>query len=279
MQVCRYIWIRTALLVAAVSCFTIPASAQLTGTLDPVYDGVGVDQKLGAALPADIPFYNERGEEVTLGSYFQGDTPVILTLVYHNCPMLCNVLMDGFMEGLKAMDWAPGEQFEIVTISIAPDESYQLASQKKAAYVQELGKEPAVHGWHFLTGSESSIDAVAEAVGFNYKWLDEIEQFVHPAILTILTPEGKVARYLQGLNFEPRDIRLALVEASNGSIGNPIDLVALYCLQYDPDSNSYVAHASNLMRLGGFLTVISLSTMLFVFWRRESNRSNHIANT
>lgn len=247
-----------------------PLSAQVTGTLDAVYEGIGVDQKLGDRIPLDLMFTDENGKQVALGDYFEGERPVILTLVYHNCPMLCNVLMDGFTGALQELEWAPGSNYDIVTISINPVETHTLASEKKAHYVSQLGKDDAADGWHFLTGSEESITAVADAIGFRYRWLDDIEQFVHPAIITVLTPDGTVSRYIQGLQFEPRDIRLALVEASNGSIAQAIDLIALYCLQYDPESNSYVAHASNLMRLGGFLTVIVLGTVLFAFWRRES---------
>ena len=248
----------------------LPASAQSTGALETVYNGVGVDQKLGDALPLDLVFTDEQGHSVQLQDYFSKDRPVILNLVYHSCPQLCNVLMDGFTRALKEMEWVAGDKFDIVTISINPSESYELAGEKKLHYLNQLGKEDASDGWHFLTGSQESITAVAEAVGFNYRWLDDIQQFVHPAIITVLTPDGTVSRYIQGLDFDPRDIRLALVEASGGAIAAAIDYVALYCLQYDPNSNSYVAHASNLMRLGGFLTVIILCATLFVFWRREN---------
>ena len=267
-----------------IACFfaVLPVSGQVTGQLDAVYEGVGVDQMLGDRIPLDAVFFNERGEQVPLADYFEGDRPVILTLVYHSCPMLCNVLMDGFSKALRDLEWAPGSKYDIVTISINPAESHVLANEKKLQYVNQLGKQDAEDGWHFLTGSQESITAVAEAIGFRYRWLDDIEQFVHPAIITVLTPDGTVSRYIQGLDFDPRDIRLALVEASSGSIAEAIDLVALYCLQYDPESNSYVAHASNLMRLGGFITVLALGAMLFAFWRREGkgySPTDNIVNT
>ena len=267
------------LIVLVYSLYVLPSVAQETGELYSVYDEVGLDQKLGASISGDLIFKNELGEEVTLDFYFQKDKPVILNLVYHSCPMLCNVLLDGFTDALSEMEWAPGSTFDIVTISIDPNDTHLLANEKKQHYLNRLGNEDAGNGWHFLTGSEPTIQALTEAVGFKYKWLDDIEQFVHPAILTVLTPEGVISRYIQGLEFEPRDIRLALVEASDRTIAEPIDLIALYCLQYDPDSNSYVAHASNLMRLGGFLTVMALGTMLFVFWRRESNGYSPTVNT
>ena len=257
-------------LLPVIQLLAYPVHGQETGTLAPVYDGIGVDQRLGARLPGDLIFTDEQGNQVALETYFQGEKPVIINLVYHNCPMLCNVLMDGFMGALQEMEWSPGDQFEIITISIDPRETAQLAAEKKARYVASLDRNGVEDGWHFLTGTEASITALAESIGFRYRWIEEIEQFVHPTIITIASPDGTVSRYLQGLTFSPRDIRLALVEASDGAIAEPIDLVALYCLQYDPNSNSYVAHAANLMRGGGFLTVIVLGSVLFVFWRREN---------
>jgi len=275
----RDIVVLASKLVVVCLLTVLPASAQIAGQLDAVYDGIGVDQKLGDTIPTDLVFTNELGEQVQLADYFQSDRPVILTLVYHSCPMLCSILMDNFTKGLTELEWAPGSKFDIVTISIDPSDTYQLAKEKKAHYINQLGNESAAEGWHFLTGSQESITAVAEAIGFRYRWLDDIEQFVHPAIVTVLTPEATVSRYIQTLEFDARDIRLALVEASNGSIAQAIDLIALYCLQYDPESNSYVAHASNLMRLGGFLTVVVLGAMLFVFWRRESKGYSPTDNT
>ena len=275
----RSIALRARTLLIACLFAVLPVSAQVTGQLDAVYQGIGVDQKLGDRIPSDVVFFNERGEQVQLSEYFDGERPVILTLVYHSCPMLCSVLMDGFTRALKELEWEPGSTYDIVTISIDPSDSYEVAREKKAHYVSQLGKGDVEDGWHFLTGSQESITAVTEAVGFRYKWLDDIEQFVHPAIITVLTPDATVSRYIQGLDFDPRDIRLALVEASDGAIAKAIDLVALYCLQYDPESNSYVAHASNLMRLGGFLTVLVLGAVLFTFWRRESKGYSPTDNT
>ena len=256
-------------LLAASSLFVDHSYAQPSGTLDAVYEDAGLDQKLGDIIPTDLVFLDESGNEVGLDSFFNSGKPVLLTLVYHNCPMLCSVLLDGVTDAMKQMEWTAGEQFDVVTVSIDPEETTELAQAKKNHYLEKLGRPAAEDGWHYLTGDEASIKALADAIGFRYAWIEEIEQFVHPPILTILSEEGRVSRYLQGLTYSPREIRLALVEASNGKVGDPIDFFALYCLQYDPAENGYVVHAANLMRVGGLLTVIVLGAMLFVLWRRE----------
>ena len=262
--------------IAVVGCFVVwnlfalPALAQASGSMDAVYERAGLDQKLGDKIPTDLVFTHENGEEVLLGSFFSSGKPIVLTLGYHSCPMLCNVLLDGFTDALGRMEWIPGDEFEIVTISIDPEENTEKALAKKEHYLQKLEQPEAGDGWHFLTGSEASIKALAEAIGFRYAWIEEAGQFVHPPILTILSEQGRISRYLQGITFEPREIRLALVEASDGKVGEPIDFITLYCLQYDPASNSYGVHAANLMRIGGLLTVIALGAMLYVFWRRET---------
>ena len=254
--------------------FLVPQTfAQETGSLDSVYADAGLDQRLGELVPRDLVFTDEAGNDVTLSKFINGEKPVVLTLVYHTCPMLCNVLLDGVTTGMAEMEWTAGQEFEMITLSIAPEDTPQIASEKKALYLEKLNKQEAAAGWHFLTGTEASIDQLADAIGFRYGFVEEIGQYVHPPIVTILTPEGKISRYLQGLTYKARDIRLALVEASDGKIGSPIDFITLFCLQYDPETNAYVAHAANLMRLGGILTVFVLGAALFVLWRKETHRT------
>lgn len=261
---------------AAIGCFlaialflTKTGFAQESDTLDAVYAQAGLDQKLGEFIPGDLAFFDETGQSVVLDDYLNKGKPVVLTLGYHNCPMLCNMLLDGFTSALQDVEWLPGKEFEILTVSISPEETPELAAERKAHYLDALGRTGSEAGWHYLTGKNAEIEKLASAVGFRYAWIEEIGQYVHPAIVTVLTPEGQVSRYLQGFRFNPRDIRLALVEASGGEVGTPIDFVTLYCLQYDPDKSAYVVHAANLMRLGGALTVLLLGVMLFTFWRRE----------
>ena len=253
--------------------FPVCVYGQVSDTLDAVYDDAGLDQKLGDPVPQDLVFFDEAGNEVKLGDYFQTDKPVILTMVYHSCPMLCNLLLDGFTETLSELEWTAGQEFEMLSVSIAPEDTPELASEKKGFYLQKLSKPEAAEGWHFLTGSAASIAQLTDAIGFRYSWVEEIEQYVHPPIVTILTPDGKVSRYLQGITFNTTEIRLALVEASDGVIGSPIDFITLFCLQYDPETNEYVAHAANLMRLGGALTVVVLGIALYALWRREGHQA------
>ncbi len=246
--------------------------AQKSGELPAVFDEVGLDQRLGATVPDTLVFFNEAGEPVTLGSYFTTGKPVLLSFVYHTCDMLCSVLLMGLTGTMRQMDWTPGVEYEVLSVSISAQDTPEVAAQQKARYLDMLGKPEAGAGWHFLTGNEASILALANAVGFRFKWIEEIQQFAHPAALTILTADGQVSRYIQGLSFEPRNVRFALLEASDGTIGTPIDQVILYCLTYDPDANSYVLQATNVMKLGGGLTVLVLGLALTLFWRRERSR-------
>ena len=259
-----------------------PASAlaQRAGQpLPDAYGEAGLDEQLGEAIPTDVGFYNEAGERVTLGSFFEDGRPVILNFVYHNCPMLCNLLLDGFTNALQEMDWTPGGEFEVVTVSFAADETPELAARAKARYLKVLGRPEAADGWHFLTGSEASIQELAQAVGFSFAWNEQLQQYAHPAALVFLSPEGKVTRYLYGLQYPPGDVRRALVEASDGTVGTTVDRLLLYCLQYDPNAGSYVLHAQNAMKLGGLLTVLVLGMGLFLLWRRERHRTGEPAFT
>lgn len=271
-----HIWALGACLLASASLGSMPAAAQPDPQAARAYEGVGIDQRLGDAVPHDLVFRNEAGEAVRLGTYLNGERPVLLTLVYHDCPMLCTLILDGFTTTLKAMTWEPGEAFEVLTVSFNAIETPDLAARQKARYVAQLGKPDAAAGWHFLTGDQAAIDALTEAVGFNYRWVEAQQEYAHPAALIVLSGEGRIMRYLADLNNPPRAVRAALVEASEGAVGSVLDQVFLYCFQYDPEANSYVLHATNLMRLGGLLTVLALGALLLVLWRRESRRHSAV---
>lgn len=236
---------------------------------------VGIDEQLGETIPLDLTFKNADGVAVRLEKYLDGERPVILDLAYFDCPMLCPLMLQGLTKTLKKMSWKPGQQFEVLTVSFNPREGAKLARQTKKTYVQMLGKPKAAQGWHFLTGENASIDRLTDAVGFNYRWIEDKKQYAHPAALIFLSGKGKVSRYVYGLgppNLTPGKIRKALVEASNGMVGNVIDQAILYCFQYNPDSNSYEL-AFGIMRLGGTLTLILLGGALFYFWRREVRKT------
>ena len=246
------------------------ASAQPSGKQVKAFDGLEVDTLLGETVPGDIQFKNSNGEAVTIGSYFGQDRPVLLSLVYHECPMLCNLMTDGLVKTMSDMSWRPGNEYTLLSVSFNHREGPEVAAREKEKYVEMLGRPAAADGWHFLTGDERSINRLADAVGFKFRWMEDKQQYAHPAVLVFLSPEGRITRYLYGLERPPRKMRNALVEAGSGTIGNIVDQVILYCYQYDPNANAYVAQAFNIMRLGGVLTMLLLGGALFFFWRRES---------
>ena len=239
-------------------------------------EGVGVTEHLNAQIPLDTPFVDENGNNVTLGDYFNKDKPVILTLNYFVCPMLCGLMLNGMVDTLKEMDFEPGQDFELVTISFNPVEKPQLAMAKKQNYVKYYGK-PSANNWHFLTGSPESIAAITTAVGFEYKWIQESEQYAHAAVLNIITPDGHISKYLYGVAFEPQTLKLALVEAGQGKIGSPADQVLLYCLHYNPATGTYAASAMKLLQIAGVLTLILLALILVPAWVAGRKRKHKAA--
>ncbi|HTX53180.1 MAG TPA: SCO family protein [Candidatus Baltobacteraceae bacterium] len=229
---------------------------------------VGLDQKLGAALPLDLPFRDESGKTVTLGSLF-GGTPVILAFTYYNCTMLCPLLLDGIVQALRPTGVTPGKQVNVVVVSIDPKEGPVLAATKKEVYVQRYGKADTEAGWHFLTGQESAIQQLTAAAGFRYVYDAARKDFAHATGILILTPQGKISRVMSGTEFASRDLRLALVEASNGTIGTPIDQVVLYCYHYDPLTGKYGMVIMNVLRLAGSATVLCIGAFMLVMFRRD----------
>jgi protein SCO1/2 len=232
---------------------------------------VGIDQRLNNQVPLDLVFTDENGQAVRLGQYF-GQKPVILSLVYYDCPMLCTQVLNGLTGSLKALKFDVGREFEVVTVSFDPRERPELARQKKDGYMARYGREGAGAGWHFLTGSEASITALTEAVGFRFAWDEETKQFAHASGIMILTPEGKVSRYFYGIEYAPKDVRLGLVEASNNKIGTPVDQILLYCFHYDPQTGKYGFVIMNAIRILGFATFFGLALLIFVLKRREAGR-------
>lgn len=242
-------------------------------------DGVGITEKPNAQLPLDAQLFDEQGQVVTLGSFFKPKRPVILTLNYYSCPMLCTLVLNGAVEAMREIPFVPGQQFEVVTISIDPRDDARVASMKKANYVASLGKDSAANGWHFLTGTEAEVRRVANAVGFSYKWVEERKEYAHAAAIFVITPEGHVSRYLYGVKFEPRTLRLSLAEAADGEIGTAMDQFLLFCFHYDSDAGRYTVAAVNFVRLGGLLTMLTLGILLARFWRVETRRRQAAAVT
>jgi protein SCO1 len=229
---------------------------------------IGFDQKLGNALPLDAPFLDENGAAVRLGDYF-GKRPVVLTLVYFDCPMLCTVSLNGLTSALDILPFEPGREFELLTISFDPKEGPAQAAAKKKLQLARYKRPSALAGWHFLTGSQDSIDRVTSAVGFRYAWDAETRQFAHPAGTVILTRDGRVSRYLFGIEYAPKDLRLALVESGDGKIGGLVDQALLFCYQYNPHTGRYSTTILGVIQVAAILTVLGLGGFIFVSRRRE----------
>lgn len=230
--------------------------------------GVGIEEHLGAALPTDLEFTDHRGETVTLKNYLVDERPVILMFVYYECPNLCTLLLNGFLESVKAFDWDVGEKYQVVAISIDPTETAKLAAEKRDAYLKEYGRGDP-EGWHFLVGSEANIQAMTQAVGFKYRYDAEQEQYAHASAIYFLTPDARISRYLYGIQFNPRDLKLALLEASEGKIGSVVDRFLLFCYHYDPKGKEYALFATNLMKIAGAATVLILGFVLWILAKRK----------
>ncbi len=253
--------------------FAVGAASALADRIEPApkdLEGVGITEHAGARLPLDLQFVAEDGSTVKLGSYFDGRRPVILNLGYYRCPMLCGLVLNGLLEGLKELPWDVGKEFVVVTLSIDPLETPTLARFKKQTYLESYGRPGAAQGWHFLTGKEADIRRLADAVGFGYRYVPEREQYAHPAVLFVTTGDGRLARYLYGVLYAPGTLRMALAEAGEGKIGTTTDQILLFCFHYDSAQGRYVVAANVIMRIGGVLTILAVGGLLLYWWRRES---------
>lgn len=247
------------------------AFAETSATPPKLPGKVGVTQNLNAQIPLDTMFRDESGKVVRLRDYFHGK-PVLLNFMYYRCPMLCSLAMDGVASSLTELKFTIGRDFDVITISIDPRDKPVDAIAKKEKYIKRYGRFEAVNGWHFLTGPESAIRTVADTVGFHYAYDMQQDQFAHPTMLAILTPEGRISRYFFGFTYAARDVRLGLVEASANKIGNVTDQLLLLCYHYDPVTGKYTRSAMNIMRAGGIATVMALVGFIFISLRRDRAR-------
>ena len=264
----------TAAALCAFLAHSRPAAAQFTdptqnvGVRPELLKEVGIDQKLNSSIPLDLLFRDEHGKAVTLGQYF-GSKPVILTLVYYNCPMLCTQVLNGLDRSLEQIPMTVGKDFEVITVSIDPTDQPPLAEAKQAVYLGMYNRPGSQAGWHFLTGEESQIKQLAAAVGFRYAYDADSKQYAHASGIMILTPEGKLSRYFYGVTYPDRDMRLGLVEASEGKISSPVDQVLLFCYHYDPHTGKYGLIISRALQIGGLATVLIGGVLLMVLFRGE----------
>jgi len=237
------------------------ARADTAKDFPPLLQGIGIDQRLNDQVPLDLQFRDEADKTVRLGDYF-GKKPVILSLVYFGCPMLCTMAENGLLHSLQEVNFSVGDQFEVLTVSFDPNDNAELAAAKKAVYVGLYGRKGADRGWHFLTGDEASIQQLTRAVGFRYKYDAQAKQYVHATGIMVLTPKGKIARYFYGIYYPSRDLRLGLVEASANRIGSPVDQVLLFCCRYDPATGKYGVVIARLLQMAGLITVVSLAGLI-----------------
>ena len=245
-----------------------PERATAASAKPGLLQNVGIDQKIGQQLPLELTFRDESGRAVTLGQLF-GARPVVLALAYYECPMLCTQVLNGMTGALKTLSFDAGREFDVVVVSIDPKDNFRLAADKKLTYVQHYGRPATAAGWHFLTGTDASIKPLADALGFRYAYDANLRQYAHGAAIYVATPRGIVARYFMGIDFAPRDLRLALVEASNNRLGSVADQVLLLCYHYDPATGKYSAATLTAVRIGFIATVAGFLTFLFISLRRE----------
>jgi protein SCO1 len=236
--------------------------------LRPQFNGIGIEQKLNAEVPLDTVFEDESGASVPLRKYFDGK-PVLLAPVYYRCPMLCSQVLSGVVAGLRPLSLKPGRDFEIVAVSFDPADTPPTAALKREHYSRSYSSKGGTAGWHFLTGSQSSIQAVMQSIGFHYRWDAAHKMFIHASGIMILTPGGHLARYLYGVEYEPKDLKLSLIEASHDRIGSPVDQILLLCYHYDPKSGKYGAVVVNMLRGAAVLMLAVMGIGMWVFWRRD----------
>lgn len=229
---------------------------------------VGITPQLGAQLDLGLTFTDDNGEKIQLSKYINGKKPVIISLVYFSCPGLCNFHLNGLTDAMKQLEFTVGNQFDVIAISFDPKEGPDVAIKKKENYIKEYGRPESKNGWHFLTADQATIDQFTKMTGFKYKWDDKEQQWAHASAAMVTSPKGILSRYLPGILFEPRDLKLALTEASEGKIGGLIDKLVLYCFKYDVHENKYSLYAFNLVRLGGIIMIIGLIIWLLPVWIR-----------
>ncbi|MBZ5575681.1 MAG: SCO family protein [Acidobacteriia bacterium] len=245
-------------------------SANLKPALPGALLGVGIDQRLNQQVPLNLVFRDEFGRAVPLSTYFHGK-PVLLALVYYRCPMLCTQILNGVVGTLKGVSFTPGKDFEVLSVSFDPKDTWQLAAEKKKTYLRRYGRAGTANGFHFLTGDPASIKALTDAAGFRYKYDAATDQFAHASGIMLLTPEGRLSRYFYGVEYAPLDVRLGLVEASKNKIGSAADEILLFCYHYDAATGKYGAVAMNMVRAGGAIFFLFGAAWMVVAFRREAH--------
>ena len=258
-----------AILIMAACIFALSTGYSLAQKYSrELLNTIGIDQKLGEQIPLDLTFTNEAGQSVRIGDYF-GDKPIVLTLVYYDCPMLCNQVLTSLLRAMNVLAFGIGTEFDVLTVSVDPGETHDLAAAKRAEYLKNYRGRDGSNGWHFLTGEQDQIERLASAVGFRYEYEEQTDQYIHASGIMVLTPAGKLARYFYGIDYPPRDLRWGLVEAADGAIGSAVDQLLLMCYSYDPMTGKYGVYIRNSLRIGAVATVLALGSFVVVMLRRE----------
>lgn len=252
-----------------------PGKTVASTGLPPALQSVGIEQKLDGEVPFDAVFTDDQGRQVRFGDYFGKGRPVVLALVYYECPMLCTEVLNGLTGAVKGIpSLSVGKDFEVVALSFDARENgkTELVRSKKEGYVARYGREGSGEGWHFLTGSQQEIDKVTKAVGFSYVWDDASNQFAHAGGIMVITPQGRISRYLYGVEYAPKDLRFSLMESSENKIGTLAEQLYLYCFHYNPATGTYGLAVLTVIRVAGVVTLLSILAMWLVFWRRNRGR-------
>ena len=265
----------TSLFSTAIIIISITLSqAQIANQNPAELEDIDVEEHLGEFIPLDLRFTDDLGNTVSLNDYFNQKKPVILVLAYYECPMLCTLVLNGLTQTVYNLNMQLGDEYKILTVSIDPGESTELAVAKKQSHLRMLNNPENTDGWTFLTGTETNIRKLADAVGFKYYYVEDRDEYAHPAVVMLLSDEGKISRYLYGIEYKTNDLKLGLLEAAEGKVGGTLDKLILYCYNYDPNAKGYVLFASNMMKLGGAVTLILLSGFLGLLWLKDSRKKS-----
>jgi protein SCO1 len=264
------------ILIVFAAGFATRVEAQTTYGRPALLRNVGINQKMGAQLPLDVPFTDDQGRAVTLREYT--GKPIVLALVYYSCPSLCDLVLNAAVHSVRGLKFNAGDDFQFVAVSFDPRENYMLARDKKANYVKEYGRDEAAGGFHFLTGTEASSKMLADSVGFHFAYDPTTNQYAHPSAIMIVTPEGKISRYFYGIDYPARDVKLGLMDATGGKIGSAIDQVQLFCFHYDPATGKYGVLIMNVLRLAGIVTLILLGGIVWLMFRRERGEKSRVVH-
>jgi protein SCO1/2 len=246
--------------------------AQMNREQPEALQGVGINEHLGDTVPLTAKFATSLGDSVSIADLLEDGKPVLLNPLYYDCPMLCGLVIDGVLDVANELVWSPGKDYTIISFSVDPSEDYTLAAEYKSRYIGQLNKPDAQDGWYFLTGKKSEIEKMITAVGFEVNEIEDTGEFAHAAAIMLLSPEGVITRYLYGIQYDEFNVRSALYEAADGKIGNTLTKVLMFCYQFDPNSNSYVPFAKNIMKLGGLATLIFLGIFMGLLWLREKRK-------